>query len=158
MTANRRRNWKRIQPISLRHAMELCKEHARGQRNQSVERIAAVMGLADHWTLYKWLENGRMPAVLIPAYEAACGVNFVTRWLAANGNQLLIDMPTGRDLVDADVVALHSGFSDALRLLTDHYSGRADASATLAALSHHLGQVAFHHANVAKHAAPEFEF
>ena len=48
-----RRNWKRLQPTSLRNALELCKEHARERLNRSVERIADEMGITDHWTVYK---------------------------------------------------------------------------------------------------------
>lgn len=48
-----RRNWKHIQPTSLRQALELCKDHAKERHNLSVERIAERMGLADHWALYK---------------------------------------------------------------------------------------------------------
>lgn len=158
VTAKPRRNWKRVQPTSLRHAMELCKEHARDRLNLSIERIAELMGQADHWSLYKWLENGRMPAVLIPAYENACGIDFITRWFAASRSKLLIDMPTGRALTDVDVVTLQTGFGTAMQLLTDFHSGKADAGATLDALTVHIEQVAFHHANVAKYATPEFAF
>lgn len=158
MTTKGRRNWKRIQPSSLRQAMELCKDYARERHNLSIERIAALMGQADHWSLYKWLENGRMPAVLIRSYENACGIDFVTRWLAATNHKLLIEMPTGRTLTDVDLVQLQTGFGAAMKLLTDFHSGQVDASATLDALTAHIEQVAFHHANVTKHAAPEFEF
>ena len=69
-----RRNWKRIRPHSLRYALELCKEHARERRNLSVERIAELMGLADHWALYKWFQSGRIPANLIRPFEHVCGI------------------------------------------------------------------------------------
>ncbi len=39
-----RRQWRRIQPISLRNALELCKDHARERLNRSVERVADEMG------------------------------------------------------------------------------------------------------------------
>lgn len=158
MITNSRRNWKRIQPTSLRHALELCKEYARERRNLSIERIADEMGLTDHWTVYKWIQTGRIPANMIRPYEIACGIDFVTRWLAASDGKLLIDMPTGRALKDADVVELHNGFGVALQCLTDFYSGKTDASATLEALTNHMSQVAFHHHNVVKHATPELEF
>ncbi|TDK66002.1 hypothetical protein [Sapientia aquatica] len=158
MSAKLRRNWKRLQPDTLRQSMLLCKEYAQQRRNLSVEGIAAKMGLADHWSLYKWIENGRMPVVLIPAYESACGISFVTGWLAANDHKLLIEMPTGRDLSTDDVVDLHAGFATALGLLTDFYSGKAESVATLEALYAHLQTVAFHHANVLKYGQPEFEF
>ena len=67
------RNWKTYQPSSLRDALKACKDYALAKRNLSVERIAERMGLEDHWALYKWLSNGRMPAVSIHPYELACG-------------------------------------------------------------------------------------
>jgi hypothetical protein len=158
VNAIKRRNWKRIQPTSLRHALELCKEHARERHNLSIEGIAVRMGVTDHWTIYKWIQNGRIPANMLHPYEVACGINFVTRFMAASDNKLLIDMPTGRALAAADLVELHSGFGVAMQLLIDFYAGKADAGTTTEALMRHLNQVAFHHANETKHATPEFEF
>ncbi len=93
-----RRNWKAQQPSSLRHAFELCKDHARERLNKSVEGIAEDMGLADHWVLYKYLQKGSMPANLIRPYELACGIDFVTRYLAASNGRLLVQIATGRKL------------------------------------------------------------
>ena len=50
------RNWKRIQPSSLRDALRLCKDHALEKKNYSVERIADLMGITAD-LLYKWLAN-----------------------------------------------------------------------------------------------------
>lgn len=158
MSSKPRRNWKRLQPTSLRHALELCKEHARERLNRSVERIAEDMGLADHWTVYKWLENGRIPATMIPPFEAACGIDYVTRWFAARSGRLLVEVPQGRQQALTDLLELNRDFAAALALLTDFYAGKAQADATVAALSSHLEQVAWHRANVAQHAEPELEF
>ena len=78
-----RRNWKRWQPATLRDALKGCKDYALERHHLSVERIAERMGLEDHWALYKWIANGRMPLVLVPAYEHACGIALVARWMAA---------------------------------------------------------------------------
>ena len=158
MTAKPRRNWKRIQPISLRHALELCKEHARERHNYSVERIAEAMGITDHWTVYKWLQTGRIPANLIRPYETACGIDYVTRWIAASAGKMLVDIPSGRRLESTDVVDLHNGFGAALQLLTDFYGSKAEPEATIAALTAHLQDVAWHRANVAQFATPELNF
>lgn len=91
LTPSRRAFWKRHHPTSLRAALEGCKEHAREARNLSVERIAAEMGLNDHWSLYKWIESGRFPAVLLPTYQAVCGINLVTRWLANDNIKALVN-------------------------------------------------------------------
>lgn len=157
MSPNPRRNWKRIQPTSLRNALELCKEHARARLNRSIEQIADQMGLADHWTVYKWLQSGRMPANLIRPYEAACGIDYVTRWIAASGGKLLINIPTGRNVQTSDLTEMHSTFADALKVLTDFYAGKADQAETLEALTNHLHQVAWHHGNVNAFANPQLE-
>lgn len=154
-----RRNWKRARPNSLTAALRLCKEYAQERKNLSVEGIADRMGVS-HDVLYKWLGSGRMPAMLLPAYEVVCGAHFASAWLASCAGKLVIDMPAGRTATPADMVALNSGFAQALQLLTDFYSqpGRTDPADTLAALHQHLQQVAWHHANVSNHATPELEF
>ena len=69
-------------------------------------------------------------------------------------------MPTGRTATPGDMVEFNSGFASALQLLSDFHASPAKANAvdTLAALSTHLQQVAWHHANVGQHATPELEF
>ena len=153
-----RRNWKRLQPTSLRHALELCKDFAKERHNLSVERIAERMGLTDHWTVYKWIQTGRIPANMIRPYEVACGIDYVTRWIAASAGKMVVDIPRGRRLEGTDVVALHNGFGAALQLLTDFYASKADPEATIAALTAHLQDVAWHRANVAQFSAPELDF
>ncbi len=160
MTPKPRAHWKRLRPSSLRQALELCKDHALAVRHLSVERIAERMGLPDHWALYKWLQSGRMPACLVRAYEEVCGIDYVTQWLAASANKLLVDMPTGRRPGSEDMVGLNSGFAQALQLLTDFYANPAGnaTQAVIDALSQHIEQVAYHRANVAGFDQPELEF
>lgn len=154
-----RRNWKRVRPASLVEALRLCKEFATERHHLSVERIADRMG-ATHDSLYKWLATGRLPAILIPAYEHACGCHFASAWLAASAGKVVVDMPTGRTATPADMVEFNSGFAAALQLLSDFYAhpGQADPAETLAALTAHLQQVAYHQANMQQHATPELEF
>ena len=58
-----RTNWKKFHPNSLQDAMEGCTKFALEKHNRGIDRIAGLMGLASKYTLYKWLGNGRMPAV-----------------------------------------------------------------------------------------------
>lgn len=153
-----RRNWKRIQPTSLRHALELCKDHARERHNLSVERIAEEMGLTDHWTLYKWFQNGRMPVNLVRPFEKACGINFITRWQAAASGQLLIAVPTGRDASAEDIRVLQESLNTAVGDLLQFYAKKIDAAEVLAALQRGMEGLAWHKGNVEKHLQPEFEF
>ena len=150
---------KRQRANSLVHAMRLCKEWAQVKRHLSVERIADRMG-ATHDSLYKWLATGRMPAILIPAFELACGCHYVSEWLAASADRLVVDMPTGRKAEGAELLDMNSSCAAALQLLTQFYAAphAADPEATLAALRLHLEQVAYHHHNVAQYATPELEF
>lgn len=150
-----RRNWKRVRPTSLRQAMQLCLDHARERHNRSVERVADLMGQPSHWIIYKWIESGRLPAVLIRPFEHACGATFVTDYLATSAHKLLVDIPCGRPARDTDVLALQTQFNEAVNLLARFYRGEAEADATLAALTAAMGEIAGHRANVAQSLAPE---
>lgn len=153
----KRRSWKSAQPSSIRQALEWSLEFARERHNLSCERIAERMGLANHWVLYKWAAEGRMPAVSIPAFEHVCGINLVSRWLAATGGKLLIDLPTGRHVAAPDVQQLQAVLHDATGALLAFYAGTTDAAATLAAIQAGLEQLAWHRGNVLQHAHPQLE-
>lgn len=154
-----RRIWKHVRANSLTHALRLCKEWAQDRHNLSIERIADRMGVS-HDSLYKWLATGRLPAILIPAYEHACGRHFVSEWLASSADRLVVPLPKGRGASEADLLAVNSSCATALALLTQFYAdpASADLAATTDALRAHLEQVAFHHVNVARYGAPELEF
>ncbi len=152
-----RRNWKRVQPTSLRDALRLCKDHALEKKNYSVERIADLMGITAD-LLYKWLANGRMPASLIPAYEHFTGIHFVSRWLAASCGHLTIAVPTGRNASASDIQALQELLNTAVGQLIKFHGGNAEADATLAAIQQGMESLAWHKGNVEKHLQPEFEF
>jgi len=150
-----RRNWKKVRANSLRHAMELCLEFAREKQNLSVDRVADLMGLPSKWTLYKWLENGRIPAVLIRPFEHACGADYMTLYIAASSNRLVIDIPNGRKATNAEVNELQGSFSDAMGLLIRFYQGQSAAEDTITALNHVMGGIAWHSENVSKSQTPE---
>ncbi len=151
------RNWKRVQPNSLRDALRLCKDHALEKKNYSVERIADLMGITGD-LLYKWLAKGSMPATSIPTYEHICGINLVTRWLAASTGHLMIAAPTGRNATAQDMQALQEVLHAAAGQLLAFYGGKAEADAVLAAIQQGMEGLAWHKGNVEKHLQPEFEF
>ncbi len=150
-----RRNWKRVSPTSLRHAMELCLEHGRDKRNLSVDRVADLMGLTSKWALYKWLENGRIPANLVRPFEHACGCTFMSQYIATSAHKLLVDIPTGKPAQDDDVLALQGACNEAINLLAQFYRGDAEADATAAALTGLMGEIAGHRERVNKSLTPE---
>jgi transcriptional regulator with XRE-family HTH domain len=153
-----RKNWKRRQPTSALHAFRLCKDYAREVRHLSVERIADLMSVT-HDTLYKWLANGRMPAVLIPTYEMACGIDFVSRWLViSGGGRLVIEVPTGKKATAVDIHELQELLNAAVGQLIQFHGGKAEAPECLAAIQQAMEGLALHRGQVQKHAQPELDF
>jgi hypothetical protein len=142
-------------PTNLRHAMELCLKDARRKHNRSVERVADLMGVANHWSLYKWMESGRLPAILIRPFEHACGAHYVTEYLATSAHRLLVEIPSGRPVADGDLVVLQLGVSEAVALLARFHRGEAEAGETIGALTRVMADLAGHRENVAKSMAPE---
>lgn len=155
-----RRAWKKLVPDSLRAAIELTLEFARTERRLSVDRVADRMGLASKWVLYKWLENGRLPATLIRTFEHACDCPhlYVTRYLAHSAHQLVIPMPTGRVPAGADIHALQAALTDAVGGLLDFAEGRRSAPETLGGLTSALEALAFQREQIARCSQPELEF
>lgn len=152
-----KRNWKRVHATSLRDALKLCKDHAQDKHNRSIEQIAERMGLADHWVLYKWIANGKMPAVMIPAYEAACGIDLVSRYLATRAGRMVIDIPRGKRADADDMQALQGVLHEAIGALLKFYGGEQEADDTLAAVQQGLESLAWHRGNVQKTTQPELE-
>lgn len=153
-----KRNWKRRQPGSLRQAMEWNLEHARVRHQRSVDRVADLMGLASKWALYKWLESGRMPAILIRPFEQACGIDFVTRYIGHSSHKLLVEIPTGQRASSTDINALQASFAEAVGLLLRYYDGQAEADDALGALFTTMEQLAWHQGTIERHRQPEFDF
>ena len=138
--------------------MELSLEFARERHNRSVERVADSMGAASHWVVYKWMESARLPAVLIRPFETACGIDFVTRYLAISGHRLVIDIPTGRNATGQETQELQEVLTAAVGLLLKFYGKRADREETAAALMEAIEALAWHHGNVQRNDEPELDF
>lgn len=132
-------------------------EYAREKHNRSVDRIADLMGLANKWVLYKWLESGRMPAILIRPFEAACGIDLVTRYIGHSANKMLIEIPTGKRVTSTDLNELQSSFAGAVSLLVEFYERKNGSDEALAALTGLLEDVAWHRKNVQEHLQPGLE-
>jgi hypothetical protein len=139
---------------SLRAAFEQDKQHALTRHRRGVERVAELMGVPPH-VLYKWLETGRMPAAVLPSWEHATGGSGVVRYLASHGHRMLLDIPTGRDVVATDVAGLQRITHDAIGALLGFAEGRTSADDTMGALLHAMGALAWHRENVRKAASPE---
>lgn len=153
-----KRNWKRVQANSLQDATRLCLDYARDVNNRSVEGVAAMMGLSNHWNLYKWVENGNMPTRCIQPFELACGINLISRWLAHSAGRLLITIPTGRSVKPHELGEIHQNFINSIGALARFYEGKEEAQDTLNHITEMLESLAWHHGNVQQHVQPAFEF
>lgn len=153
----RRVSWNRVQPTSICHAMELCLSYGREKKNLSVERIADLMGLSGHHTLYKWLGEGRMPATLIRPFEHACGCTFLSRYIAHSALLLTITIPSGKPAGARDINELQRCLTDATAALIDFYANPTGTEDCIAKLMAAMEQLAYHRANVAKHAQPDLD-
>lgn len=153
-----RRNWKALRASSIPQAMELCIEYAKDHSNRGVERIAELMGMPSHWTLYKWMEEGAIPARMIRPFEHACGATYLTNYLGASAHKLLIDLPTGRRAQAGDIQAVQEACTAAVGALLDFTAGRRDANQTHAALTVALERLAAERAEVERYTTPELPF
>ena len=153
------RNWKRFRANNLTDALRGCKDYALQHRQLSVGRIAELMGGVSEDSLYGWLCKGRMPAVLIPTFELVCGVHFVTDWLAASAGRLVITMPKGRKVNDAELLQINEDCTKAMTKLAAFYAdpSKVDTAELLELLQRHLEQVAFQHHNVGQYISPQLE-
>lgn len=152
-----KRNWKRVQPHSLNHAIELCIEHARDKRNLSVDQIADLCR-CNKWTLYKYMERGSMPADLIRPFEFACGIDFVSRWLVVSGGRLVVDIAFGRKQGPEDMQSLQEITLGAVGALIKFYNDQATDEETLGAVLSAMERLAWHKSNVEKTRQPELPF
>jgi hypothetical protein len=152
------RNWKRTVATSLCHAMELCLEHAREKHNRSVDRIAELIGLANKYTLYKWVESGKLPAIQVRPFEHACGCDFVTKYLGHAAGKLVVDIPVGRVADPSDVNRVQESCVAAVGALIAFYDGKRTPEQTIAAVTVAMEDLAWHRLNAVKVAAPELDF
>lgn len=141
---------------SLKTAFEQDKQFALTRHRRSVERIAELMSIPAH-VLYKWLETCRMPASCLPGWEHATGGSAAIRYLAGHGHRMLLDIPTGRDVVATDVQGLQRITHEAIGALLGFAEGRTTADDTMVSLLHAMGALAWHRENVRKTSAPELD-
>lgn len=152
------RSWKKVSPTSLSHAIELCVKFAKANHNRSVDHIAELIGLPNKFTLYKWIESGRLPAISIRPFEHACGCDFVTRYLAHSAAKLLVDIPLGHSADPEDLHRLTASCNTAVGELIKFYAGKLDANEAIGAITRAMEDLAWHRVNVAKQQAPELDF
>lgn len=152
---SRARFWKsRVSP-SLRDAMQDCLRYGEEAYNLSIERVTDLMGLDNHWTLRKYISEVRLPIRLVPAFEHACGIDLITRYLAASAGRVSILIPHGTLSTNHDISDLQRTLTEVPAALLDFYAGKTSTDECAAALMSAMTELAWHRANVAKHDQPE---
>lgn len=146
-------HWK---PRDLREAIRACKDHAREKRRLSVERLADLLDVSVD-TLYKWMADGRLPVSKVPAFEHACGVHYVSEYLAAGAGRIVIAIPAGHPTDAEGLAALQAIIADATARLIHCYRGEASIEDTRDGLTVTLQALAWHRENVAHLGQPELE-
>lgn len=153
-----KRNWRRVQPTSLRNAMELAKDHAREVKNLSVEGVADRMGLPDHFALYKWIAEARMPAHMIRPFEQAAGIDLVTRHLAHSAGGLFIPVPGGNAPSLDNLAELQQILAEAAAAVMGFYAHKHTAEEALGRVAAAMEGLAFHDRNIRAFDTPELPF
>ena len=157
MVTTRRINWKAKQAkvSNLCGAIELCVEYAREKHNRSVERIAELMGISSHWTLYKYMESGKLPANLIAPFEFACGCSFVSEFLVVRSGKVVITIPQGKKASEKDINTLQHNFTTALTALIEFYNGSHNEQETIGYINQVLSSLAAQRENIPLYSSPE---
>ena len=150
-------NWRNVRPTSIQDAFQWCIRHAKHKHNRSVEGIADLMGV-NHWTLYKWVGEGDMPAKLIRNFEMACGIDYVSRWTVESAGKMVLEVPRGKKCGAGEIHHLQADCNTAIGLLITFYSAQQGLEETLGSLQMLLEQTAWHKGNVEKYRQPELPF
>lgn len=151
-------NWKRAKANNLQEAFWLVKEHGKAKKNLSVARMAELMGLDDDSILYKWIKHASMPTNKVVSFQYVCGANYITEYLAAQEGKLLIDIPTGKQIKEVEVMEMQGSFNEAVSLLIKLADGKSTVDEAVAALTTSMQNIAYHRENVKKNQMPELDF
>ncbi|MFK5892860.1 MAG: hypothetical protein QM504_06540 [Pseudomonadota bacterium] len=150
--------WNRFQARSLQHALEGCVDYARTMHNKSIDQIADDMGLANKWGLYKYLNNGRIPAILIRPFENSCKINLVTKYIAYSARKIVIEIPKGNKATSRDINSLQASLTQTVAQLLKFYDGKSSVDETVESIRNSMESLAWHGEEVKKHNEPELDF
>lgn len=146
-----------VPATTLRMAFDQDKRTALIEHRRGHERIAELMNNIKPGKLYDWIQDETMPVSALPSWEHATGGSSVIRYLAAQANRLVFDIPRGRSLVPCDMQELQRVTHEAIGALLGFAEGKTSADEAMATVLHAMGAMAWHRENVRKSAQPEFD-
>lgn len=151
-----RTNWKCLVPHSMVKALNLAKEHGKEKKQQSVQRIGDRLGVSPD-CLYKWLGDATMPVNKVIAFEDACGISFVTEYLAHSQGYLLVKAPTGRKAEHKDLNQLQLYMAQVAAKIIEANEGACTAQEAIDHIKVLMQDLAFQQKNVAVTQYPQEE-
>ena len=112
-------------------ALNSCIFHAAEHYGLSITDISASMEASSNWTVFKWIESGKMPLCEIAKFEDACHARFVTRYLAEHAGLLLLPKPKATDNPTQTLLGAHKAIADALSHAANFWDGKGDKKQAL---------------------------
>ncbi|MEQ9132687.1 MAG: hypothetical protein RJQ08_08600 [Salinisphaeraceae bacterium] len=149
-----RKRWKKTHPRDMQEAIRLCLDYAVHRHNRSVARVGDLVGVSE-WVIYKWMSEGSIPSRRIRPFEFACDATYVTEYLGHSAQKLIVDIPSGGDVSQDDLLNLQTVCNQAVNELTRYYRGEADTPDVLETVTRAMRELAGHRENVIKTDAPE---
>ena len=98
-----------------------------------------------------------MPINKVIAFEEACGISFVTQYLAHSQGYLLVPAPTGRKAQHKDLTELQLFMTEVTALLIKSNEGLCSSTETIDGIKTLMEDLAFHQRNVAVTEQPQTE-
>jgi hypothetical protein len=149
--------WNRLVPHSMVKALNLAKDHGKEKKQQSVQRIGDRLGVSPD-CLYKWLGDATMPVNKVIAFEEACGISFVTQYLAQSQGFLLVPAPTGRKAEHKDLNELQLYMAKVVAKIIEANQGECTAQEAIDAIKVLMQDLAYQQRNVKVAELPQEEF
>lgn len=103
---------------SVTQAIGACVRHARQTHYRSIAELAKTM-LVSTDSLYKWVQTGRIPAVEIPNFEKACGIDALSRALSRAAGNIAVCHPQGEQRKEVTTNHLQQQFHQLVGQLLD---------------------------------------
>jgi hypothetical protein len=110
-----------------------CLKHAEEHYGMTVKDIAQVMNVK-MWTLFKWLESGRLPLAEVDKFEAACHARYITRHLADTAGLILVTKPRQMETPENALVTINSASANAISAIAAYIGGAKNKQGTAKAI------------------------
>jgi hypothetical protein len=119
---SKKNNAVQIDNPDLAEAINACLKHANEHYGLSVKDIAPGMN-TKMFTLFKWIESGKMPLNVVAQFENLCHARYITRHLAEVSGFILVTCPRGMETPENALVTLNKTTVEAVGSVAGFMSG-----------------------------------